>query len=139
MHDTGRGIKQNCQTALTVLSECARFSETALKQLAVMQSRGLQNITEQDFDTLCLIWHAGINFQQEKFSKLVAKSSFDQDTNRFFDCVEANPTACTTQTRDYLCCAVELSAAMAGNSGQPGSYNTAYRGRLCGYNYRGGF
>ena len=128
VYDTSRGIKQNCQTALSVLSKSARYTETALKQLAVINSKGIQHMTEQDFDNLCTILHAEVNFLQSKFSQLVVKSNFDSDTNRFFDCLEASPTAFSPQTREHLRCAVELSAAVSRTQSQP-TNRGGFRGR----------
>lgn len=91
--DSKQGISKNCQTAVGVVSKCARYAECALKQLAVIQTKGTRNIEPEDFEALVSIHRAQIDFLQSKYTSLLIKSNFDENTHKFYEFLDKSNSA----------------------------------------------
>ena len=146
--DTKQGIVRDCQNTLSVISKCARYTETTLKQLS--QCGG---IGEENHARLYTILHAQTNFLQGEYAGLLVKSRFDSETSTLFKCLEKNSSALSGQALDNLKIAAEISAVKQRTdaSHRPyqgqcyrGGYNSGFRGSRGNFNsgyrgFRGGY
>ena len=105
--DGKQGIARENQGTLTVISKCARYTESALKQMSVLK------VNDQDINIqkLYSILFAQINFLQSEYAALLVKSKFDSDTSNLFKCLEKNSSALAGKSLDNLKVAAEITAA----------------------------
>ena len=131
--DSKSGIKKDCQPTLYVISRCARYTETAIKQLSVIlnaQESG-QHITSDQLRTLFTVLQAQTSFLQGEYASLIVKSSFDNNTAALFKCLEGNSGSFNERSMSNLRRAAEITGAA--NRAQQGNRSQAstssYRGR----------
>lgn len=86
VYDNSTGIKQESRNTLRIISKCARYSETALKVLSMIQDEEAFVDTDKLFTCLA----AQINFLQSEYANLVVKNTFDEETSRIFKQFENN-------------------------------------------------
>ena len=137
--DSKVGIKQECQPALTVISKCARYTETAFKQLSLIADLHLHapgeasnDRSEPIFDSLqklYVILHSEIAYLQSEYTGLLVKSRFDTDTANLFKCFERNNAAFSDRSLENLRRASEISAASLKQNKQSNNWRGGFRGR----------
>ncbi|GFR71989.1 hypothetical protein ElyMa_000367700 [Elysia marginata] len=73
VHDSSAGIKQDCKPTLKVVSKCARFAETGLKQLSLItpDADGVCHINQGDLQALFTIFAAQNAYLKGEYSNLV--------------------------------------------------------------------
>ena len=71
------GIKKDCQSVLSIVSKCARYLETAVKQLSVMLSAHERDEISDlsQYQVLFIILQAEIVHLQGEYRGLIAKAS----------------------------------------------------------------
>ena len=130
LHDSRSGIKRDDQTALNILSKSGRYTETALKWLAVAQQKQEDN-EPIDLSTLYTILGAHINFLQDEFSALLVKGRFDNSTAQLFRSLQKGNSGFDSRSIGNVRIAAELSSLQKPQSN--------YRGRGSGYPRGSGF
>ncbi|KAK3740824.1 hypothetical protein RRG08_042808 [Elysia crispata] len=75
VHDSAAGIKQDCKPALKVISRCARFAETGLKQLSTFErdDNGMFCLSDNEMQSLFTIFPAQSSFLNAEYSSLVSQ------------------------------------------------------------------
>ena len=148
--DSKQGIKADCQSTLNILSRSARFTETALKWF--QQNTGADRrpgpgteatvLNEDQLGQLYVILAAQINFLQGEYAGLLVRSTFDENTSKFFKTLEKNTTVFSGQALDNLRNAAEIAAIQNRVQHQPatGRFQRGPFGRQWrGGRYRGNF
>ncbi|KAK3774908.1 hypothetical protein RRG08_007266 [Elysia crispata] len=114
VHDSAAGIKQDCKPALKVISRCARFAETGLKQLSTFErdDNGMFCLSSSDDEvqSLFTIFAAQSSFLKAEYSSLVVKSSFSAETSRLFRAFENNTSTFSESSLRNMRVAAELSS-----------------------------
>lgn len=128
--DSKSGIKKDCQPTLSVVSKCARYSETAIKQLLVLigDCEAGRVVNSDQLQTLFTILQAEVCYLQGECSALIVRSSFDTDTAAIFKWFEGNHGALNERSMTNLQRAAEITAAAGRGLAQSSSY-TRGRGR----------
>ncbi|KAK3800713.1 hypothetical protein RRG08_003119 [Elysia crispata] len=85
VHDNTVGIKNECKSALKIISKTARYPVTG-RQLLSNISRSPEGYAhaEQEVEALFTIFQAQINCLQSEYSTLVVESTFEEETGRLF-------------------------------------------------------
>jgi hypothetical protein len=109
VYDSKTGISKECQPSLNILSKCARYTETALKQLNQIVLKDKYD-GDDDLKYLFTILQAEIGYLQSEYTALMVRSKFDDSTTNLFKCFERNQAAFTDQALGHLRCAAEISA-----------------------------
>ena len=112
VHDSSAGIKQDCKPTLKVVSKCARFAETGLKQLSLItpDADGVCHINQGDLQALFTIFAAQSAYLKGEYSNLVVRSSFSAETSRVFRAFENNTSTFSEYSLRNIRVAAELSA-----------------------------
>ncbi len=140
--DSKAGINRDLQSAANILSKCARYGETALKQLSGMVAKNDagEPVSPEEFRKLFTVLQAQTQFLQSEYTSLLVKSKFDDNTASLFKCFEKNQSSFTDQSLQHLRCAAEISAASQrhaprGRGSDRGGYRggSFYRGRGQGF------
>jgi hypothetical protein len=137
VYDSKTGIARDNHPAVNILSKCARYCETALKQLSIIVTKheSRVEIDSGDLQKLFTVLQAQIVHLQGEYAGLLVKSKFDDQTANLFKCLEKNQSAFTEQSLQNLRCAAEITAASSRNSassrgrGNPNYFNRGPRGR----------
>ena len=136
VHDTATGIKNECRPALKIIKKSARYTETALKILASLESPTPVTVAydNKDINNLYCVLAAQINFLQSEFSGILVRSNFNEETSRIFKSLEATNAPFSQQSLNNLKISAELAAVSARSSnsnrgrGFRGSYDRFQRG-----------
>ena len=131
--DSKSGIKRDCQPTLAIVSRCARYTETAVKQLSVIvQYYESHQIPTEQLQPLFTILQAEISYLQGEYAALIVKSQFDANTAAVFKCFEGNSGAFNDRSMQNLQRAAEITSAAAstrGRQNQSANYRGNYRPR----------
>lgn len=125
--DSKQGIKGKDQPMLHVISQSARYTETALKIIATQP---------EDVASLYVVLSAHMNFLHGEYAGLLVGNTFDQDTAKVFKCLEKNTFAFKGSALTNLRNAAEITAVRSQVQAQqsPPNYTwQGYRGRGRGF------
>ena len=145
VHDGKAGIRRQDQQAVTTISKCARYQETALK---ILQGIDVDSISlsqlKDNLQQLYTVVVANVNFLQDEYSALVVKGSTDEKVARMFRSFRSNTSGLTPEAINDLRLAAEITAATSStpDSNHRGGYAPRGRGRPWrgrGYHRRGGY
>ncbi len=130
--DNPRGIKKDCQPTLSVVTKCARYTETAVKQLSLIldDELGGRPASPDQLRSLFTILQAEINFLQCEYASLIVKSTFDAETATIFKCFEGNSGAFSERSMTNLHRAADITATAS--RGRPQAQSSNFRGRARG-------
>lgn len=126
-----------------MISQCARYTEVAIKQLNVLVSthESGQPIPNDQLRTLFTILQAHISYLQAEYAGLIVKSNFDNSTASIFKVLEGNSGAFNERSMSNLHRAAEISGtanrAQQNNNRGSGQFSN-YRGARPRGPYRGG-
>ena len=133
VNDSAVGIKSECKPTLKVITKSARFAETGLRVLAVLQGphQGQYTLTENDLQSIYTIFYAQVNYLQSEYSNLVVRSTFDDETGRLFRSFENNTQAFSQRSLTNVRLTAELSALSNRTSSRSStnSRTNTFRGR----------
>lgn len=124
VHDSSAGIKQDCKPTLKVLSKCARFAETGLKQLSLItpDADGVCHINQGDLQALFTIFAAQSAYLKGEYFNLVVRSSFSAETSRIFRAFENNTSTFSESSLRNIRVAAELSALSTRTGSTPSNF-----------------
>ena len=131
VYDSKSGISRECQSTLSVLSKCSRYTETALKQLSVIVDNPevQRSAVLPDLRKLFTVLQAEVGYLQGEYTGLMVKSKFDDNTTSLFKCFERNQAAFSDQALNHLRCAAEISAISHRQTGRSRGGRGGFSGR----------
>ena len=128
--DSKTGVKAQFSHHATVVQRCAKYAETGLKIVQLLENSS-QPITKADLHDLTVVHTAQIRYLQEEFASIVVESKYGHDTATTFRSLQRNVSVFPQAVIDNVQTAVQLQSLPASSRGD------SYRGRGGGYSRYG--
>ena len=135
INKSAQGVTKEVRTAHTILTQSAKYTETALKLLIVAFDNAPAD--EAQLAKLFTVHYAQIKFLQDELAGLIVQGQFDQNTSRLFRSLQKNTSVFTSDALENLKSAAAISAVSANQNTPRRSPRGGYRGR--GRGGRGGY
>lgn len=121
-----QGLQRAERESMNIVSKCAKYFETTLKLLSLLQVG--EPMSEEELDDLTTVQVAAVKYLQDEVASIIVAGTFDQNTQKTFKTLQSNQSVFTNRSITNLERAVAVSAA-AGKSAK------SQRGQKSGYQY----
>ena len=109
LSESRTGIRREDQSAFNIASRSARYVETTLKILSLIDR---QEDSNRDIDNLFTVSLAHMRYLQDEYSSLVVQGSFDHTTSRLFRQLQRQTSGLTGEAVENLHRAAGLAAVV---------------------------